>query len=190
MKRRNFLKETPLLAGAGLGMAMALSACNDEGTAGEVAHESVAPVSQPPKPIAVATWDVPVAVAKAGEWLDAGKKALDAAIEGAAIEEADVKNTTVGKGGAPDRDGHVTLDACVMDSDGNCGAVLCVENITHVAALARKVMEETPHVMLSGEGAEQFAYAMGFPKENLLTEASKKAWEEWKLKSEYQPVIN
>ena len=106
------------------------------------------------------------------------------------IEEADVKNSSVGKGGAPDRDGNVTLDACIMDKDGNYGAVMCVQNITHVISLARKVMEETPHVILAGKGAENFGYDLGFKKENLLTESSKKAWEKWKETSDYKPVIN
>ena len=106
------------------------------------------------------------------------------------IEEADVKNSSVGKGGLPDRDGNVTLDACIMDKDGNYGAVMCVQNITHVISLARKVMQETPHVILAGEGAEKFGDDLGFEKENLLTESSKKAWKKWKETSNYKPVIN
>jgi len=90
----------------------------------------------------------------------------------------------------PDRDGNVTLDACIMDKDGNYGAVMCVQNITHVISLARKVMEETPHAILAGEGAEKFGYDLGFKKENLLTESSKKAWEKWKKTSDYKPIIN
>jgi N4-(beta-N-acetylglucosaminyl)-L-asparaginase len=90
----------------------------------------------------------------------------------------------------PDRDGNVTLDACIMDDKGNYGSVLGVKNIKHVISVARKVMEETPHVMLVGDGAEQFAVAQGFERENLLTEQSKKAWEKWKEKSEYKPIIN
>lgn len=189
MKRRNFLKDTPL-AGVGLTLAATLAACENKEDNQTQEASATAAGDTPIGPIAIATWDVVASVAKAGEELAAGNKALDAAIAGAAIEEANVKNTTVGKGGAPDRDGHVTLDACVMDSNGNCGAVVAVENITHVAALARKVMEETPHVMLAGQGAEQFAYEQGFPKENLLTEESRKAWENWKIKSEYKPIIN
>ena len=91
---------------------------------------------------ASATWDVKRAVTTAGKSLDSGANALEAAVSGTAIEEADILNTTVGKGGAPDREGTVSLDACVMDSNGNCGAVLAVENITHVAALAKDVMEK------------------------------------------------
>ncbi|MFT7442737.1 MAG: N4-(beta-N-acetylglucosaminyl)-L-asparaginase, partial [Maribacter sp.] len=93
-------------------------------------------------------------------------------------------------GGLPDRDGDVTLDACIMNDKGDYGAVLGVKNITHVISLARKVMEETPHVILIGDGAEKFAYEKGFKRENLLTESSKKAWEKWKETSEYKPIIN
>ncbi|MEP1015520.1 isoaspartyl peptidase/L-asparaginase family protein, partial [Maribacter dokdonensis] len=95
-----------------------------------------------------------------------------------------------GNGGRPDRDGNVTLDACIMDKDGNCGAVLAMQNIANPISVARKVMEETPHVMLAGKGAEQFAYEQGFEKTNLLTEESKQAWEEWKKTSQYKPIIN
>ena len=75
-------------------------------------------------------------------------------------KEADINNQTVGIGGRPDRDGNVTLDACIMDKDGNCGAVLCMQNIASPVSVARKVMEETPHVMLAGKGAEKFAYEL------------------------------
>jgi N4-(beta-N-acetylglucosaminyl)-L-asparaginase len=139
---------------------------------------------------ALATWNVQRAVMTAGQALDKGQDALAAAVHGAAIEEADELNTTVGKGGSPDREGNVTLDACVMDSKGNCGAVLAVENITHVAALAKEVMEKTPHVILAGEGARKFALQQGYKSENLLTEASKKAWQKWLEKGNYKPEIN
>ena len=106
------------------------------------------------------------------------------------VEEADIKNSSVGKGGLPDRDGNVTLDACIMDKHGNCGSVVYLQNITHAVSVARKVMEDTPHVMLAGKGAEAFANSIGLASENLLSESSKKAWEEWKLTSEYKPIIN
>jgi N4-(beta-N-acetylglucosaminyl)-L-asparaginase len=141
-------------------------------------------------PFALATWDVQRAVSTAGKALKQGSNALDASIQGAAIEEADIHNTTVGKGGTPDREGEVTLDACVMDAKGNCGAVLAVQNITHVAALAKDVMEKTPHVILAGEGARKFALEQGYQAENLLSEESKKAWQKWLKNSNYQPEIN
>ena len=124
------------------------------------------------------------------EVLQAGGNALDAVEQGCMIEEANEKGQSVGKGGLPDRDGNVTLDACIMDKQGNCGSVVYLQNITHAVSVARKVMEDTPHVMLAGEGAKQFAISKGFQPEDLLTEASKKAWKEWKVKSEYKPIIN
>ena len=115
----------------------------------------------------IATWNVPRATAKAWEVLQDRGSALDAVEQGCRVEEADVNNSSVGKGGLPDRDGRVTLDACIMDKDGNYGAVMCVQHIKHVISLARKVMEETPHVIMVGEGAEQFAYAQGFKKKKI-----------------------
>ena len=117
-------------------------------------------------------------------------KALDGVEAGARIPEADPNDTSVGYGGYPDRDGHVTLDACIMDHVGNAGSVTFLEGIMHPISVARAVMEKTPHVMLSGAGALKFALDQGFKVENLLTETSKKAWEEWKKESKYEPVIN
>lgn len=190
MKRRQFIKNTSL-TGVGLAVGSSMAACNDTTNDTSTSEDSKAMTIDTSKfPIAICTWGFTSANAKAGAALSSGKKALDAAIEGVAVEEENIKNTTVGKGGAPDREGNVTLDACVMDSNGDCGAVVCVENITNVAALAKKVMEDTPHVILAGEGAEEFAYTQGFEKEDLLTEDSKKAWEEWKKTSKYKPIIN
>jgi N4-(beta-N-acetylglucosaminyl)-L-asparaginase len=144
-----------------------------------------------PGPIVVSTWNFGMQANEAA-WkiLGNGGHALDAVISGVAVPEADPKNTSVGYGGLPDRDGHVTLDACVMDENGNAGSVACVENIVHVAALARKVMEKTPHVMLVGEGAQQFGLANGFPKTNLLTPSSEKLWREWLKTAQYKPIAN
>jgi N4-(beta-N-acetylglucosaminyl)-L-asparaginase len=128
--------------------------------------------------------------AKAMEVLEAGGSALDAVEQGCRIEEANEKGQSVGKGGLPDRDGHVTLDACIMDKHGNCGSVVYLKNITHAVSVARKVMEDTPHVMLAGEGARNFALKKGFEPENLLTKASKEAWEKWKVEAQYNPIIN
>ncbi|MGB1449901.1 MAG: isoaspartyl peptidase/L-asparaginase family protein [Flavobacteriaceae bacterium] len=141
-------------------------------------------------PIAICTWNFKQANAAAGQALSEGKDALTAAILAAQVEEENPANSTVGFGGAPDRDGQVTLDACVMDHKGNCGAVLAVENVVHVASLARDVMEKTPHVMLSGKGAETFAREQNYPNTPLLTPAAKAAWEEWKKTEQYQPIIN
>ena len=122
--------------------------------------------------------------------LEEGATALDAVEQGVMVEEADIRNTTVGRGGAPDREGNVTLDACIMDPSGNAGAVVYLKNNTHAVSVARKVMEETPHVILAGEGADQFAREQGFEEEELLTEASEKAYKEWLKKKEYKPIIN
>ena len=127
----------------------------------------------------ISTWKTTEANFKAGSMLDKGIDALEAAVTGVAIEEENPKNTTVGFGGAPDRTGKVTLDACVMNHLGDCGSVVAVENIVNVAKLAKDVMEKTPHVMLAGKGAEEFALSEGYKKINLLTESSKKEWEKW-----------
>jgi len=186
MKRRNFIRNASL-TGVGITVGASAIACNNQEKS---SSKEITTIDTSKFPIAICTWGFAEANAKAGEALSNNMSALDAAIEGVAVEEENIKNTTVGKGGTPDRDGNVTLDACVMNSDGDCGAVLCVENITNVAALAKKVMEDTPHVMLASKGAEEFAYSQGFKKEELLTEASKKAWEKWKETSKYKPIIN
>lgn len=141
-------------------------------------------------PLVIATWNVKESTAEAWRVLQAGNSALDAIEKGCMIEEANAEEQSVGIGGLPDRDGNVTLDACIMDSKGNYGAVVYLQNIMHPISVARKVMEDTPHVILAGKGAEQFAVSKGFEKTNLLTEASKKAWEEWKKTSQYKPIIN
>ena len=138
----------------------------------------------------ISTWKTTEANYKAGSLLDNGTDALNAAVIGVAVEEENPKNTTVGYGGAPDRSGNVTLDACVMNHLGDCGSVVAVENIMNVARLAKDVMEKTPHVMLAGKGAEEFAISKGYKKINLLTEKSKKDWEKWLEDEEYKPIIN
>lgn len=142
-------------------------------------------------PIVVSTWDFGVA-ANASAWhvLSKGGRALDAVEAGAKIPEADLSNHSVGKSGYPDRDGHVTLDASIMDEFGNCGSVAAMEDIAHAITVARMVMEKTPHVLLVGEGATQLALQNGLKKEKLLTPAAEKAWKEWLKKAQYKPVIN
>jgi N4-(beta-N-acetylglucosaminyl)-L-asparaginase len=142
-------------------------------------------------PIVVSTWDFGLqANAAAWEILKTNGYALDAVEAGVAVPEKDPLVTSVGLGGYPDRDGRVTLDACIMDERLNCGSVACLEHIVHPAAVARKVMEKTPHVMLTGEGALRFALEQGFKKENLLTPEAEAAWKEWLKKSEYNPQPN
>lgn len=142
-------------------------------------------------PIVISTWDFGVAANQAA-WavLKDGGSALNAVEAGVRVPEADLSNVTVGKGGYPDRDGHVTLDACIMDHVGNCGAVAALEHIAHPISVARLVMEKTPHVMLVGEGALQFALENGFEQEQLLTPEGEAAWQAWLKEGKYEPVIN
>jgi len=142
-------------------------------------------------PIVISTWDFGMQ-ANAAAWEILGKngRALDAVETGVKVPEADPNNQSVGLGGRPDRDGRVTLDACIMDEKYNCGSVMCLEHIVHAISVARMVMEKTPHVILAGDGALQFALENGFKKENLLTAKSEKEWKEWLKKSKYEPQIN
>ncbi|MCI4569124.1 N(4)-(beta-N-acetylglucosaminyl)-L-asparaginase [Lysobacter sp. CFH 32150] len=139
----------------------------------------------------VSTWDFGVGANQAA-WpvLAKGGSALDAVETGARWAEGDLCNSTVGRCGYPDRDGVVTLDASIMDGDGRCGAVAALQDIVHPVSVARRVMERTPHVMLVGEGAQQFALQQGFVKEQLRTKEAEQAWREWLKKSEYKPQIN
>lgn len=143
------------------------------------------------KPIVISTWEHGLPANEAA-WkvLLANGRALDAVEAGVRVTEADPKVTTVGYGGFPDREGKVTLDACIMDEQGNCGSVAFLQHIKHPISVARMVMEKTPHVMLAGEGALQFALANGFKKENLLTKEAEKAWKEWLKTAQYKPIIN
>ena len=142
-------------------------------------------------PIVLSTWNFGL---KANEvaWdvLSKNGKSIDAVENGVKLVEADPSERSVGYGGRPDRDGFVTLDACIMDHDQNIGSVACLQHIMHPISVARAVMEKTPHVMLVGEGALQFALKQGFKKENLLTPASEKEWKEWLKTSNYKPIVN
>lgn len=143
------------------------------------------------QPVVISTWDAGLA-ANNGAWevLGKGGRALDAVEKGVMVTEAS-QNCCVGLGANPDRDGHVTLDACIMDEHFNCGSVAFLERIKHPIAVARRVMEKTPHVMLVGSGAQQFAVAEGFQlEEQKLSPDAQRAYDEWLKKSEYKPVIN
>ena len=130
-------------------------------------------------PAVITTWNYPRANEEAIRVLSNNGNAMDAAEAGCRILEADEKNIYIGIGSLPDETGKVTLDSCVMDSNGNCGSVAFLQNIVHPVSVARKVMEDTKHVMLVGEGARKFAISNGFKQKNLLTKESKKAWREW-----------
>lgn len=182
--RRKFLRNTLL---GSLWAPFTLWSCENE-------NPKEAPVQMTDQstslPLAIATWNNVGACEAAWQVLEAKGMALDAVEAGVKIPEADPKDQSVGYGGRPDREGRVTLDASIMDKSGNCGSVLFLEDIMHPISVARKVMEETPHVILAGEGARQFAVEQGFEPQDLLTDKSKKEWEKWLENSKYQPVIN
>lgn len=143
------------------------------------------------KPIVLSTWDFGLrANEEAWKTLGKGGRALDSVERGVRLVEDDPTERSVGYGGRPDRDGRVTLDACIMDENYNIGSVACLENIKNPISVARAVMEKTPHVMLVGDGALQFAVSQGFKKENLLTPESEKEWKDWLKDSKYMPVVN
>ena len=120
--------------------------------------------------VMVSTWDFGAAANAAGIAARAnGGSALDMVEAGGRVAEADESNISVGYGGLPDRDGRVTLDACVMTWAGDIGAVCALEDVVHAVSVARRVMERTPHTMLVGEGARTFAVEQGFETQNLLT---------------------
>lgn len=142
-------------------------------------------------PVVITTWDFgPLVNATAWKTLEKNGNSLDAVEAGVKIAEADPEISSVGYGGLPDREGKVTLDACIMDDKGNCGGVCFLEDILHPICVARKVMEDTPHVLMAGEGARSFAIEQGFKTQNLLTPKAKQAWETWKKESVYETEIN
>jgi N4-(beta-N-acetylglucosaminyl)-L-asparaginase len=145
MKRRNFIKKAATTS-VGLVAVSAIISCNSEIKVSD--KKGVTPFLNPIRPLVIATWNTPLAVETAAKILQNGGSALDAVEQGCRIEEANEEGQSVGKGGLPDRDGDVTLDACIMNDKGDYGAVLGVKNIMHVISVARKVMEDTPHVML------------------------------------------
>jgi N4-(beta-N-acetylglucosaminyl)-L-asparaginase len=177
--RRNFLKLSALTA--------SLFAVNKSKAVQIIEQKATGSI----KPIVISTWQFGVqANIAAWDVLSKNGKALDAVEAGVKVPEADPEERSVGLGGRPDRDGLVTLDACIMDDLSNIGSVACLQHIVHPISVARAIMEKTPHVMLVGDGALQFALAQGFKKENLLTQKSKDEWQEWLKTSEYKPKAN
>lgn len=184
--RRNFMKKAAL---GTIGISTLMS-CKDLGVESTV----VAPDSSTKKvrkPLVISTWNHGLP-ANEETWnqLKNGASALDAIEAGMKIPEADPKVRSVGYGGFPDRDGKVTLDACIMDHNSDCGAVSFLQGIKHPISVAKLVLQKTPHVMLSGEGALEFALSEGFKEENLLTAESEADWKKWLEESKYKPVIN
>jgi isoaspartyl peptidase/L-asparaginase-like protein (Ntn-hydrolase superfamily) len=147
--------------------------------------------SKPKSPILISTWMHGLQANDAG-WkvMSEGGSGLDAIEQGARVVESDPKITSVGLGGLPDAEGIVTLDACIMDKDSSCGAVTFLQDIENPISVARKVMEDTPHVILSGTGAKQFAISKGFKTTDLLTDDSKKAWKKWKESGRAKSSVN
>ncbi|WP_209389728.1 isoaspartyl peptidase/L-asparaginase family protein [Chryseobacterium sp. RR2-3-20] len=179
--RRKFLKTTGILSSALLINPLDLIA--------KETSESKPTVTN--KPIVISTWNFGLkANEEAWKILAKGGRALDAVEKGVRVVEDDPNERSVGYGGRPDRDGRVTLDACIMDENYNIGSVACLEDIKNPISVARAVMEKTPHVMLVGDGALQFAVSQGFKKQNLLTPESEKEWKDWLKESKYKPIVN
>lgn len=146
------------------------------------------PHGEPRRPLVVSTWKHGLpANDEAWRLLADGRRALDAVEAGVRVVEADPEVTSVGYGGRPDREGHVTLDACIMDERGEAGSVAFLQNIMHPISVARRVMEDTPHVMIVGEGARRFAVENGFPEQDLLTDRARRDWRRWLETARYDP---
>lgn len=143
-------------------------------------------------PIILSTWEHGMAAnAKAHQVLVEGGSVLDAVEQGVMVTESDLSNRSVGLGGLPDRDGIVTLDACIQDHDGKAGSVAFVQRFEHPISIARAVMDKTPHVMLVGEGAERWAEENGFTRKDVpMADDARKTWETWKVSNVVQPRVN
>lgn len=183
MSRRKFIK----LSALGLGGLFVSKLA-----AGNIKKTSSRQFIANNKPIVISTWNHGLEANKAA-WkkLSSGGNALDAVEAGVRITESDADNRSVGLGGLPDREGKVTLDACIMNHENECGAVAFLQGIEHPISVARKVMEDTPHVMIVGQGAYNFALEKGFKHKDLLTPEAKEAWLKWKESEEQKkPGIN
>lgn len=186
MKRRTFLT-TSIFASLGLLFSRKSFASSDK----------TKPINQTGertlnKPVVVSTWKHGIEANKVA-WLalSSGETALDAVERGVRVTESDPENRSVGLGGRPDRDGNVTLDACIMNHESECGAVAFLQHIENPISVARKIMENTPHIMLVGSGALDFALENGFQKRDLLTPETKADWKKWKASEEQKkPEIN
>lgn len=180
--RRSFIKKS-IIAGSSIVPMQLLNAC---------AEPSNTSSTEKHKPLILATWDHGMAANdRAWEVLKQTGNVTDAVEEGVKVTELDMDNLTVGLQGLPDREGITTLDASIMTGDGSCGSVAFLRQIKHPISVARRVMDHTPHVMLAGEGARQFAIAQGFPLESeVLSPKAASAYEEWKVNAQYKPIIN
>ena len=184
--RRNFIKKAAL-GTIGISAVLSCKGTIEEGTDVVASNTN----TSPKKPVIISTWNHGLPANEATwEAMQHTDDTLEAIVTGMKIPEADPKVRSVGYGGFPDREGIVTLDACIMDHNSDCGAVSFLQNIMHPLAVAKSVLRETPHVMLTGKGALQFAKEQGFKEENLLTKETEKDWHKWMEKSKYAPVIN
>ncbi|MEM1054629.1 MAG: N(4)-(beta-N-acetylglucosaminyl)-L-asparaginase [Bacteroidota bacterium] len=177
--RRDFLLQSAALGATALPASGALAA-----------SLAPTPLRLAVRSAVLATWDNRAAAEVAWTALRTQDTALNAAERGVWVPEADPNDRSVGLGGRPDRTGRVTVDACIMDHAFRCGAVAALEDILHPISVARKVMEETPHVMLVGDGARQFAVEQGFRLTNLLTPESVREWREWQASPAARPAVN
>lgn len=180
--RRTFLKQSLLSSTLLVPAAVRREAAAMGSEASSNAH----------KPLFLSTWNHGIAAnARAWEVLHDGGSILDAVEQGVMVTEADLSSRSVGLAGNPDREGIVTLDACIMKGDGSCGGVCFLRQVKHPISVARMVMERTPHVLLAGEGARQFAISQGVPMEvEELQPSVRRAWERWLEHEEYKPIIN
>lgn len=190
-KRRNFIKEA--LLGAVVISTTAIACSSDTTEASSSADQPPTdpgnPNSKAATPVVIATWPHLPATEEAMRVIGENGRAVKAVEQGVRVVEADPDDTSVGYGGLPDRSGVVTLDACIMDETGNAGSVTYLQNILHPISVARLVMDETPHVMLSGAGALAFAKEKGFEETDLLTEKSKASYAKW-LSDQVDPKVD
>ena len=170
--RRDFVKTSVLGAvGAGVGGPAAIAAQTEQASL----------AGSPKRPVIVCAHNGRAYIEAAYDFLKNGGDTLDAALRVVKGPEDDPKDDSVGLGGLPNEEGVVELDACCMHGPTRrAGSVGAVRNIKNVSLVSKAVMEHTGHVMLVGEGAERFAVTVGFPRENLLTEHSRKVWLLWK----------
>ncbi len=185
LKRRTFFK---------LGLTGALLTAFKPSKAAEIIEEgaNASKLRRAAEPMVVSTWNHGLEANEAAwETISSGGNAITAVENGVKVTEADITNRSVGIGGLPDSSGHVTLDACIMDHRSRCGAVACLEGIDHPISVARAVMNETPHVMLVGKGAREFALDQGFGKIKTPIKEAKKSWKDWKKEEKRKrPEIN